>query len=83
MLGIYVLGTDVVCSKELDCTYEQVCSGKMAKCPKPSSKENYSMCHKETMVCLDGTCSGSICLHHHGTLEPCECEVDEENGKIV
>ena len=41
------------------------------------------MCHKDTMVCYDGSCSKSICLAFHGTLEPCDCEVDEENGEII
>ena len=72
--------SSTICSKELDCTYEQGCNGRQPRCPKPKAKENYSMCHKDTMVCRNGTCSGSICLHHHNVLEPCECEVDEENA---
>ena len=45
------------------------------------AKEDYTYCHKDTMVCDKGQCSLSACFHYHGTLEACECEVDEATGK--
>ena len=32
------------------------------------------------MVCDKGQCSLSACFRYHGTLEACECEVDEATG---
>ena len=74
-------GLETICSSELDCTFEQACNGSSPKCPKPKSKQDNTWCHKETMVCKDGQCSQSACNFHAGTLEPCECEVDETKGK--
>uniref|UniRef100_A0A183BHX7 ADAM10 endopeptidase n=1 Tax=Globodera pallida TaxID=36090 RepID=A0A183BHX7_GLOPA len=53
-----------VCREESECQYEQKCDGTQAKCPESRNKGNGKACQESTKVCLNGSCSGSICAHH-------------------
>ncbi|XP_068599865.1 disintegrin and metalloproteinase domain-containing protein 10 [Brachionichthys hirsutus] len=67
------------CDEETDCQRESVCSGLSPFCPEPSSKENLTVCNQGTRVCLNGVCTGSVCLKH--LLQPCDCPGDSMKEK--
>ncbi|XP_069505755.1 disintegrin and metalloproteinase domain-containing protein 10-like isoform X2 [Ambystoma mexicanum] len=60
------------CQKESECAFESYCTGASAKCLKPSSKPNYTVCHLETKICMNGLCMQSLCTKYG--LEKCDCE---------
>ncbi|KAM9409775.1 disintegrin and metalloproteinase domain-containing protein 10 isoform 2-T2 [Pholidichthys leucotaenia] len=63
------------CRPESECAKEGRCNGATAQCPASEPKKNYTSCHSNTQVCLNGACSGSICLKH--SLEVCTCASQE------
>uniref|UniRef100_A0A3Q3X175 Disintegrin and metalloproteinase domain-containing protein 10 n=1 Tax=Mola mola TaxID=94237 RepID=A0A3Q3X175_MOLML len=64
-------GTAEGCRLESDCAKEGVCNGATALCPTSEPKPNFTSCHADTQVCINGVCSGSICEKYH--LEACTC----------
>ncbi|XP_064471108.1 disintegrin and metalloproteinase domain-containing protein 10-like [Ornithodoros turicata] len=56
-----LLPRTTVCGRETDCAYSVTCDGISAKCPKPNEKANMTLCNNDTMVCVSGDCTGSIC----------------------
>ncbi|XP_066492510.1 disintegrin and metalloproteinase domain-containing protein 10-like [Tiliqua scincoides] len=60
-----------LCQEETDCASESVCSGSTAKCPVPLPKANFTICGRQSQVCLNGLCVGSLCIQHG--LEQCDC----------
>ncbi|XP_026014065.1 disintegrin and metalloproteinase domain-containing protein 10 [Astatotilapia calliptera] len=67
------------CDEETDCQKASVCSGLSPLCPKPAAKENLTVCSQGTRVCLNGVCTGSVCVKHH--LEKCDCPGDSMREK--
>ncbi|XP_005168954.2 disintegrin and metalloproteinase domain-containing protein 10 isoform X1 [Danio rerio] len=65
------------CRPESDCAFKGLCNGLSAQCPASTPKENYTACHANTQVCINGGCSGSICEKHK--LDVCTCAT--EDGK--
>ncbi|MBN3296285.1 ADA10 protein, partial [Amia calva] len=59
------------CREESECAEQGNCSGKTAQCPTSEPKANFTACHGETQVCLNGQCVGSICEKYG--LEVCTC----------
>ncbi|KAF5907591.1 disintegrin and metalloproteinase domain-containing protein 10-like, partial [Clarias magur] len=59
------------CREESECAHQGMCSGHSAQCPTSEPKANFTACHGETQVCLNGGCSGSICEKYG--LEVCTC----------
>ncbi|RXG70383.1 Disintegrin and metalloproteinase domain-containing protein 10 [Armadillidium vulgare] len=53
------------CHAPTDCTLSSSCNGYNASCPKPRARSNLTFCNEDTKVCLNGECSGSICLAHN------------------
>ncbi|XP_060923609.1 disintegrin and metalloproteinase domain-containing protein 10 [Limanda limanda] len=67
--------TNDKCRLESECAREGTCNGATALCPSSEPKENFTTCHSETQVCLNGVCSGSICEKYK--LEVCTCASEE------
>uniref|UniRef100_UPI0037E70891 disintegrin and metalloproteinase domain-containing protein 10 n=1 Tax=Semicossyphus pulcher TaxID=241346 RepID=UPI0037E70891 len=63
------------CRLESECAEEGMCNGATALCPASEPKTNFTSCHSETQVCLNGVCSGSICAKYG--LEVCTCAIQE------
>ncbi|KAI5608973.1 ADAM metallopeptidase domain 10b precursor, partial [Silurus asotus] len=59
------------CRDESECAHQGMCNGASAQCPTSEPKANFTACHNETQVCLNGGCSGSICEKYG--LEVCTC----------
>ncbi|XP_060894746.1 disintegrin and metalloproteinase domain-containing protein 10 [Labrus mixtus] len=65
------MGSIAKCRLESECAKEGMCNGATALCPSSEPKQNFTSCHSETQVCLNGVCSGSICEKYG--LEVCTC----------
>ncbi|XP_034249111.1 disintegrin and metalloproteinase domain-containing protein 10 isoform X2 [Thrips palmi] len=50
------------CRAETNCSWNSHCDGRSAECPDPSHKANKTRCNEDTQLCINGECSGSICL---------------------
>lgn len=50
------------CRGETNCSWSSACDGRSAECPAPSHKANKTRCNEGTQLCINGECSGSICL---------------------
>lgn len=59
------------CRNDSDCAKEGMCNGVSALCPVSEPKENFTVCNRNTQVCIKGQCAGSICEKHG--LEECTC----------
>ncbi|KAL0154367.1 hypothetical protein M9458_050333, partial [Cirrhinus mrigala] len=59
------------CREESECAHQGMCNGASAQCPTSDPKANFTACHGDTQVCLNGGCSGSICEKYG--LEVCTC----------
>uniref|UniRef100_A0A8C7NBF7 Disintegrin and metalloproteinase domain-containing protein 10 n=1 Tax=Oncorhynchus kisutch TaxID=8019 RepID=A0A8C7NBF7_ONCKI len=64
-------GSNDTCREESECAEQGMCNGGTAQCPTSEPKANFTACHGETQVCLNGGCSGSICEKYD--LEVCTC----------
>uniref|UniRef100_A0A8C7LEQ5 Disintegrin and metalloproteinase domain-containing protein 10 n=1 Tax=Oncorhynchus kisutch TaxID=8019 RepID=A0A8C7LEQ5_ONCKI len=64
-------GSNDKCRDESECAEQGMCNGGTAQCPTSEPKANFTACHGETQVCLNGGCSGSICEKYG--LEVCTC----------
>ncbi|KAM4593630.1 disintegrin and metalloproteinase domain-containing protein 10 [Odontesthes bonariensis] len=74
-------GSDATCRLESECALHGQCNGITAMCPASQPKENYTSCHSETQVCLNGVCSGSICQKYK--LDVCTCISQDEKDEAV
>ncbi|KYM96177.1 Disintegrin and metalloproteinase domain-containing protein 10 [Cyphomyrmex costatus] len=52
----------IQCRAESDCSYNSTCSGRSSECPAPLPKANKTRCNEGTQLCINGECTGSICL---------------------
>ncbi|KAL0104573.1 hypothetical protein PUN28_017368 [Cardiocondyla obscurior] len=52
----------VQCRAESDCSYNSTCNGRSSECPAPLPKANKTRCNEGTQLCINGECTGSICL---------------------
>uniref|UniRef100_A0A8B9HV34 Disintegrin and metalloproteinase domain-containing protein 10 n=1 Tax=Astyanax mexicanus TaxID=7994 RepID=A0A8B9HV34_ASTMX len=68
-------GSDEKCRNVSECAEEGMCNGVSAQCPTSTPKKNFTACHSETQVCINGVCTGSICERFD--LEMCTCAVEE------
>ncbi|XP_062328062.1 disintegrin and metalloproteinase domain-containing protein 10 [Osmerus eperlanus] len=68
-------GTNDKCRDDSECAHQGMCNGATAQCPTSEPKANFTACHGETQVCLNGGCSGSICEKYG--LEVCTCASTE------
>uniref|UniRef100_A0A3P8UNZ6 Disintegrin and metalloproteinase domain-containing protein 10 n=1 Tax=Cynoglossus semilaevis TaxID=244447 RepID=A0A3P8UNZ6_CYNSE len=68
-------GTGEQCRDSSECAREGFCNGATAQCPTSEPRENFTACHSNTQVCLNGACSGSICEKYN--LEVCTCASQE------
>ncbi|GAB1863578.1 ADAM10 endopeptidase [Camponotus japonicus] len=57
----------VQCRAESDCSYNSTCSGRSSECPAPLPKANKTRCNEGTQLCINGECTGSICLEWNMT----------------
>ena len=73
--GCSFKNTNDKCRLESECAEEGTCNGATAMCPASEPKANFTSCHSETQVCLNGVCSGSICEKY--SLEVCTCASQE------
>lgn len=53
---------NVRCKSESDCSWSSTCDGRSAECPPPAPKANKTRCNEGTQLCINGECTGSICL---------------------
>lgn len=51
-----------VCKGESDCSLSSTCNGRSPECPAPQPMPNKTRCNNGTQLCINGECSGSICL---------------------
>ncbi|KAI4478259.1 hypothetical protein M0802_014560, partial [Mischocyttarus mexicanus] len=56
------LSHNVQCKAESDCSYNSTCNGKSPECPAPLPRANKTRCNEGTQLCINGECTGSICL---------------------
>ncbi|KAG7281004.1 hypothetical protein CRUP_016636 [Coryphaenoides rupestris] len=68
-------GRNEKCREESECAHQGMCNGVTAQCPTSEPKANFTACHGDTQVCLNGGCSGSICEKYG--LEVCTCASQE------
>ena len=47
-------------------------------CPDPIPNDEGTLCNKDRNTCLDGVCTGSVCLRINTT----ECEYSEDEDKL-
>ncbi|XP_060840865.1 disintegrin and metalloproteinase domain-containing protein 10 isoform X1 [Rhopalosiphum padi] len=52
----------VMCRGEDVCSYSSYCDGTTPECPVPPPKPNKTRCNEGTQLCINGDCTGSICL---------------------
>lgn len=52
----------MVCKSESDCSLSSTCNGRSPECPTPQPMPNKTRCNNGTQLCINGDCSGSICL---------------------
>ncbi|XP_033215236.1 disintegrin and metalloproteinase domain-containing protein 10 isoform X2 [Belonocnema kinseyi] len=52
----------VQCKAESDCSYNSTCNGRSSECPVPLPRANKTRCNEGTQLCINGECTGSICL---------------------
>nr|CAD7430532.1 unnamed protein product [Timema monikensis] len=52
----------VQCKGESDCSWSSTCNGRSPECPSPHPKANKTRCNEGTQLCINGECTGSICL---------------------
>lgn len=52
----------MVCKSESDCSLSSTCNGRSPECPAPQPMPNKTRCNNGTQLCINGECSGSICL---------------------
>ena len=69
-----------LCSDTTDCAYNQTCNGTVPYCPvaepiKPKEGETAIVCNGGSNYCVEGDCTGSICVPL--LLADCECEQSE------
>ncbi|XP_012251802.2 disintegrin and metalloproteinase domain-containing protein 10 isoform X2 [Athalia rosae] len=50
------------CKGPTECSYDSVCDGKSSECPVPLPRANKTRCNEDTQLCINGECTGSICL---------------------
>ncbi|XP_050343887.1 disintegrin and metalloproteinase domain-containing protein 10 isoform X2 [Nymphalis io] len=50
------------CREATECSHASFCSGRSAECPEPRAMANHTKCNNGTQLCINGECSGSICL---------------------
>ncbi|XP_030574515.1 disintegrin and metalloproteinase domain-containing protein 10 [Archocentrus centrarchus] len=67
--------SDEECRPESECALQGWCNGRTALCPTSAPKPNNTSCHKDTQVCINGACTGSLCEKHG--LEVCICAKEE------
>ncbi|XP_012283024.1 disintegrin and metalloproteinase domain-containing protein 10 isoform X2 [Orussus abietinus] len=56
------LSHNVQCKAESDCSYNSTCNGRSSECPAPLPRANKTRCNEGTQLCINGECTGSICL---------------------
>ncbi|XP_034937515.1 disintegrin and metalloproteinase domain-containing protein 10 isoform X2 [Chelonus insularis] len=56
------LSDKVECKAESDCSYNSTCNGSSAECPPSLPRQNKTRCNEGTQLCINGECTGSICL---------------------
>lgn len=47
-------GRNDKCREESECAHQGMCNGVSAQCPTSEPKANFTACHGETQVCLNG-----------------------------
>lgn len=60
---------------ESDCSMSSKCNGRSAECPPPLPRRNKTRCNNGTQLCIDGECTGSICLEWN--LQACSLTTQE------
>lgn len=50
------------CKTESECSKSSKCNGLSAECPQPSPRDDKTRCNNGTQLCINGECTGSICL---------------------
>lgn len=53
---------NTICKPESDCSLSSTCNGFSPECPQPQPMPNKTKCNNGTQLCINGECSGSICL---------------------
>ena len=68
------------CREDSDCAYESTCNGTSAICPPglpkdADSNSTFLACNDNSNYCIDGECTGSICIPLE--MDDCECTEPE------
>lgn len=50
------------CKEETECSWSSTCNGTTSECPEPKPRDDKTKCNNGTQLCINGECSGSICL---------------------
>ncbi|XP_048748710.2 disintegrin and metalloproteinase domain-containing protein 10-like isoform X3 [Ostrea edulis] len=58
----FVQNQALKCRAETDCMKAQLCNGITAQCPDSVKEPDLKICNDHSQVCLDGFCTGSLCL---------------------
>ncbi|XP_062386456.1 disintegrin and metalloproteinase domain-containing protein 10-like [Sardina pilchardus] len=75
------MGISAKCRNDSECAHQGNCNGLTAQCPTSAPKENFTICHSETQVCINGVCSGSICSKYN--LDVCTCAPEEGKDEMA
>lgn len=51
-----------LCRDSSECAEKSFCNGRSVSCPKPEAKPDGISCNRDTQLCINGKCAGSICL---------------------
>ncbi|XP_076147648.1 disintegrin and metalloproteinase domain-containing protein 10 [Alosa pseudoharengus] len=74
-------GSTAKCRNDSECAHQGNCNGLTAQCPASAPKANFTICHSETQVCINGVCSGSICSKYG--LDVCTCASKEGKDEMA
>ncbi|XP_008561209.1 disintegrin and metalloproteinase domain-containing protein 10 [Microplitis demolitor] len=56
------LSARMECKVESECSYNSTCNGMTSECPPSLPRANKTRCNEGTQLCINGECTGSICL---------------------
>ncbi|XP_065658386.1 disintegrin and metalloproteinase domain-containing protein 10 isoform X2 [Hydra vulgaris] len=74
----YSASSKILCLQQTDCAQNSYCLPTNYTCPTPQPVRNNELCNSNTRVCINGDCTGSLCLIETYNKNECQCSKDGE-----